>query len=442
MIVDQKRWQRWVMQTATRWEDICDIVQETGIERIDREHQRLVEYILDMGRLTRSSKNLRMNSQTLEEQNKLFNRFVKTLHQHFLTEEYFIDRYSLPDIGHQRRQHSAFLDTINAIRSDFQDGLVSTFQHSRVEVIEELINHINNVDVDTFTLKNFQPHIKKALHWHDVSEIIKTTGLPTVDTEHKQLTEQIIAINTFLTRCNYTIDSEQSRAELLTFFDEMYRVTKHHFDNEEQLLEQYDLPTDKQCGEHGKFMRALSGQRELVAGNKKTDLSGFMDFLFLWWINHINGIDYKEFHFSRIAGPVFNKAKSSDDFQWLIRKTGIVEVDEEHANLIGLLLNLNKPQQKGDQPIDLKTELSKIAKFAASHFSHEEKIMEQEGIKDMVAHIEAHKMLLQYIGEAMGHLVSGRSQISPIFLKRLMRWWVEHTNGMDYDTFVTNRERT
>jgi len=438
MIVDQKRWQRWVMQTATRWDDISDIVQETGIERIDREHQRLIEYILDMGRVTGNSNNQRMNSQTLEEQNKLFNRFVEALHQHFLTEEYFIDRYSLPDIRHQRRQHGSFLEKINYIRSDFQDGLVSTFQHSRIEVVEELINHINDVDLGTFALKNFQPHIKQARCWDDVAEVIKSTGLPTVDSEHKQLTEQIIAINTFLIGCNYTIDSNQNRTSLLSCFDEIYRVTQHHFDNEEQLLEKYDLPTEEQCGEHLKFMQALSGQRELVAENSKTDLSGFMDFLFLWWINHINGIDYKEFHFSRIAGPVFNKAKSSDDFQWLIRKTGIVEVDEEHANLIGLLLQLGQPQQDGDNPIDLKAELSIIAKFAASH---EEKIMEQQGVKDIAAHIKAHKMLLQYIGEAMGHLVSGRSQISPIFLKRLMRWWVEHTNGMDYDTFVTNRDR-
>lgn len=442
MTLDGKRWQRWVMQTATRWEDISDIVNETGVERIDREHQRLIEYILDMGRLTSNTRAQRMHSQTLEEQNTLFNRFVEALHQHFLTEEYFIDRYSLPDIAHQRKQHKTFLEKINAVRSDFQDGLLSTFQQSRIEIIEELINHINLVDVNTFTLKNFQPVIRKASCYKDVAEIIKTTGLPTVDNEHKHLTELIIDLNTFLIACNYNLETKELKNELLAHIDEIYRVTKDHFANEEKLLEKYELPTDNQSTEHEKFMLAIDQQRALVIDKKGADLAGFMDFLFLWWINHINGIDYKEFHFTRIAGPVFNKAKGTDDFQWLIRKTGIPEVDEEHANLIGLLLRLAQPKTGADQNIDLKAELNKIAKFAANHFSHEEEIMEQEGLQDITAHIEAHKMLLQYIGEAMAHLISGRSQISPIFLKRLMRWWVEHTNGMDYETFVTNRERS
>lgn len=429
------------MRTATRWEDISDIVGETGIELIDREHQRLIEYILDMGQIIAGDKNQRMSSQKLEEQNNLFNRFAQTLHQHFLTEEYFIDRYDLPDKPYQRKQHRVFLDKITAISGDFQDGLLSTFQQSRVELLEELIGHINGVDVHTFTLKNFSLAIRKATCWKDVEEIIKTTGLPSVDGEHKQLTEQIIKVNKFLIACNYTVEIEENRTGLLTHIDAIYRITKDHFDHEEELLKKYELPTETQCTEHGKFMGAISKQKELVTEGNARDLMGFVDFLFFWWINHINGIDYKEFHFSRIAEPVFNKAKNSDDFQWLIRKTGITEVDEEHADLIGLLLQLGKPKNKQDAPVDLKSELSKIAKFAASHFKHEEKIMIQEGIQDIDAHKEAHSTLLQYIDEAMGHLVSGRSQISPIFLKRLMRWWIEHTNGMDYDTFVTNRER-
>ena len=171
------------------------------------------------------------------------------------------------------------------------------------------------------------------------------------------------------------------------------------------------------------------------------NLSDFIEFLFSWWINHINGIDYVEFHFSKIAGPVFTRSTAKEDFTWLIRKTGIESVDNEHANLIGLLLRLSNIDSSHDE-LDVKTELGKIADYASGHFNHEEALMKELHLKGRDIHEDAHAKLLNHVGEAMKHAISGRSRISPSLLKRIMRWWIDHTNGMDYDTFVLNRTLT
>ena len=44
-------WVRWIMQTATRFEDIAMILQETGIEIIDHDHRRIAEYVIEMNTL-------------------------------------------------------------------------------------------------------------------------------------------------------------------------------------------------------------------------------------------------------------------------------------------------------------------------------------------------------------------------------------------------------
>jgi len=95
-----------------------------------------------------------------------------------------------------------------------------------------------------------------------------------------------------------------------------------------------------------------------------------------------------------------------------------------------------------DGDLDVKTELGRIAEFAARHFKHEEKMMEEQDIKGRDIHGEVHDKLLRHVEDAMKHAVSGRSRVSPALLKRIMRWWVDHTNGMDYDTFVLNRTLT
>ncbi|MCK5098536.1 MAG: hypothetical protein KAR45_10570, partial [Desulfobacteraceae bacterium] len=212
-----------------------------------------------------------------------------------------------------------------------------------------------------------------------------------------------------------------------------------HFTHEVRFLEKYSLSTQSQETEHDIFLTALSEQKKKIMEDSFDDMVVFIDFLLTWWIEHINGIDYVEFHFSRIAGPVFEQSHNSNDFQWMIRKTGIDQIDEEHVQLIDLLLKLKEPENQKEKSFDVRIELNKIYEFAALHFRHEEKIMEAAKLKGHGIQQETHSKMLRNIHEAITHAVSGRSRVSPIFHKRLMRWWVEHTNGMDYETFVLNK---
>lgn len=433
--MDPQKWQQWVMQTATTLEDLDGIVKETGIERVDREHSRLFEYILEMGEVIRHSNTTLFDSEQLATQHLLFDRFLNALTQHFKTEEHFFKTYNLKGKSQQQREHTKILSVFKRILSDFEKGVLSTFQAARINLISELVHHINDVDCHTFKVENFLPVLRDAATWDDVSEIIKSTGLPFVDQEHKELTVNIIGLKMLFSKYGYAIKTLSHKEEALNHIKGLFEYTQTHFSHEEAFLRQYDLDVRRQADQHEIFLNHIFNVGRKIETNQNVDLQKVADFLLSWWVNHISGIDYQEFHFSKIAEPVFNQSRSSEDFNWLIRKTANPAVDNEHAYLIGLLLELNKKSTSG-QAIDIKRELELIAEFAEQHFSHEEKIMASQGIDEKRIHADAHKKLLGYIGDAVNHAVEGRSTISPAFLKRIMRWWVEHTNGMDYDTFV------
>lgn len=437
--MDQKKWERWVIQTATRWEDLADIVQDTGIEKIDRDHKRLIEYILDMGDVAVRAEGDNYDAKQLEQQTMLFNRFIGSIQQHFDAEESFINRYELPGKKNQIHQHDVIFKKFNRIFSDFKEGILSSFQSGRIDLIVALIDHINQFDTKTFTLENFLPVLKTAKEWEDVSEIIKATGVPFVDDEHKQLTLQIIDLKLFLSKISYEIKTEAQKRTLLALMDDLQQFAGFHFDNEIRFLEKYFLSTQNQEEQHVIFLSAVSEQKKKILEDSFDNMNAFVKFLFTWWVGHINGIDYIEFRFSRIAGPVFGQSRNSKDFQWMIRKTDIDQVDEEHIQLIELLMNLRSASTQKENDSDLKTELTKIYEFAELHFKNEEEIMRNLKLEGIEIHQETHGKLLQNIQEAIEHAVSGRSRLSPLFNKRLMTWWVEHTNGTDYDMFVLNK---
>lgn len=436
--MDQAKWKRWVLQTATIWEDIEGFVHNTGIEQLDHDHRRLLEYIFAMETIAKKTEESNYDLKQLEKQKLVFQRFLALMFRHCEREISYINHYNLPGKKIQDKQHESIQKKFKHIFKDFEEGILSTFQEMKIDFLEELLHHINKSDVPTFGLHNFIPTLKKARTWEDVSEIIKTTGVPFVDDEHQKLTRHILKLKTFLADASFAIETKIQRETVIAMVDELYRFTVEHFDHEVEFLNKYHLSPEKQEGQHEIFLGIVSKKKaDLAAGNFQK-LGEFIDYLVNWWVTHINGIDYVEFHFSRIAEPVFDQSTGADDFGWLIRKTGVEEIDREHVHLIGLLLEMSKIDVRTVDADVIKDQLNAILEYAASHFNDEEEIMKSRNYAGIGTHQDVHVSLLESIEEVISMATSGHSRISPMLLKRIMGWWVQHTNGMDYETFVLN----
>jgi len=437
--MNKSKWGKYVIQTASRWEDIEEVVRATRIERIDHDHQRLLEYILAMEEPARAETGRRSTSRLIEKQKLAFERFLDTLKEHYATEEIFMNRYDLPGRGKQLAHHESFINDSVTIMEDFNSGVLSFFQEMKGEVLPHLISHINDIDSGTFSLDNFQPALMKAHSWEDISEIITSTGVPFVDDEHKALTLLIIELNDYLSETNFEVGTQGKREKTLQLAEGIQDFTKKHFSHEIDFLTRHGIPTDTQDAPHAFF----TGEMDAILGRmRQGDYSSMRDvveFLFSWWVKHINGRDYLDFHFSRLAAPIYRQAETSDDFTWLIRKTGIDQIDFEHAQMINMLMEMPAQKQQDEKSFDPRKALGGLWEFVNLHFAHEEKIMRDMDIGGFEIHKEAHRRLSADIRDGMTHAVMGKALVSPSLCKRLMNWWVSHTNGMDYETFILNR---
>lgn len=438
--MDQARWRRWVLQTATKWEDLSDIVSDIGLERIDREHHHLITLILDMDDSNAPGSSLDIDSRQVGRQEQLFKQFLDNTQDHYQTEEDYIERYNLPGKEQQLAQHGEILETFNQIVKDFEEGILSTFQDMRIELLENMLNHINKYDNRTFRLKNFSSTLENATRWEDISEIITGTGIPFVDDEHKQLTGKIIFLNRFLDDIDFTITTDIQKQTILTLLDELYRFTEMHFLHEIEFLTKYHLDTGVQDAAHDFFLTTLLSARKDVLADKSNGLKKFVQFLLNWWVQHINGIDYREFKISRFTDAIFTRAIDIDELDWVIRKTGIEQIDKEHTQLLQSILDICTLSGDEDKNSDIKGLLENLFALGVQHFQHEEKIMAELKLKGIAEHHQAHVKLLQIVENSAGHVIAGRSQVSPSFRRRLVLWLVDHTNEIDYETFVLNRK--
>ncbi|MBG0790474.1 MAG: hypothetical protein H0S80_08275 [Desulfovibrionaceae bacterium] len=437
--MDKAKWSKFVIDTASRWEDIEGVVRSTGIERIDQDHRRLLEYLLDMGEPAVMGADRLSTSAIIEHQKLVFQRFLNTLKRHYQAEEYFLNQYDLPGKDEQHSQHNSFMAESENIIGRFNSGVLSFFRTLKTEVMVELVKHINTLDARSFSLDNFQSALLGARSWDDVTEIVKSTGVPFVDDEHRKLTELMIKLSVYLTDGGYRIDTDGQKETVLRMTEAILDFTKKHFAHEIVFLKRYELEFDNQEALHATFTGEIDRILAEMRRGDFPDMKGVVEYLFSWWVGHINGRDYVDFHFSRIADPIFKKAETSDDFTWLIRKTGIDQIDTEHSQMINMLMQIYARQNRNSKSFDPQKALGGLLDFVNRHFSHEEDIMQGMNVKELEIHREAHRRISGNIGDGLTHAALGKSLFSPLQCKRLMNWWVAHTNGMDYETFVLNR---
>lgn len=81
-------------------------------------------------------------------------------------------------------------------------------------------------------------------------------------------------------------------------------------------------------------------------------------------------------------------------FQWDERyATGIGEIDAQHQRLFGLTNQLVRAAEENSGHKILTEILGQLEEYAATHFSHEESIMEWAGYADIEEHRRQHAML-------------------------------------------------
>ncbi|MGL1903400.1 MAG: ABC transporter transmembrane domain-containing protein [Fibrobacterales bacterium] len=427
-------WIRWMMQTATRFEDIEPILQETSIELIDHDHRKIAQYAIEMNLLV-GEISTTVNKGLIEKQKMLLENFYEFTRGHFTREEEFIERMNLDGLDKQKKEHREILTTFSEIIEDFRQGRSKITHSLKLSLMDWVISHINNLDYETFRLHTIIPFIRKLKTWKEMSYFIYSTGIPFVDTDHERLTRSLIEL-----AC--TIGSEmrqKANVEVEDQFDQLYTLAQEILDREEAFLNTYSIDVN---GIHRKkHEEFLSLIQECKEGYQEGELNrdGVYALLLGEWIDHSNGRDMVDFSIPHLLPIVLSDASKESDLTWMLRKTGIAEIDTQHLDVITAVMKTTTLDSSTMDPGTLDTTLSGILALVKKHFSYEEKYMESIGESSLKSHKEEHRHILSSIEEYLDNVRKDRIKFSDRFRLRLLDWWVNHTNGTDYQTFILNR---
>lgn len=437
--LSESKWVAWEIQTSKRWSDVEDVLKFINIDFIDYDHKMLVEFALQLNQLLdRSGQEFSMD--LIEETKVLLEELYQYAEDHFNREEQFMALYQLPKVDMHVREHKRILELLVSALNDYKAGKVKLTNQLKYQVMDWLINHINVTDYEFFNISNWSKNIINATSWEDVKPIIRLIGIGEIDTQHRKLTE--IALENLK-----LINAQSSSIEINEAFKHLLNYANFHFDYEAQFIEKYHIPnTEVHHQEHDHFIDTI----KKYSSEMQVDFSHFnemKEWLLMWWINHINTTDRLCFDYKNWAIQLMESAEKLQDVEIVLRYTGIDFIDQDHLHLMDLTLELNKLIGTYDKTADVNLSekkegindcLSRIYKCAEDHFKREEKLMEEQHMRDLVSHQAEHKGILEKLESLIENFKIGRIVLSGNIKTMILEWWIQHTNTTDYRTFVQN----
>ncbi len=436
----EEQWTRWVMQTARTWADISPIMRETGIETVDKDHRRMIEHALELNQLI-ARMDKEFNLEALKAQADL----LKTLHEytvgHFGREEVILERYKSPALDGQRRQHKRILDMLSAASADFEAGKTTVTQNLKLAIFEWVINHVNEMDYNAFSVQGLHEALSRAREWQDIAEIVRMTGIKIIDDDHRQLGESILRLHRALDLARDKDSEDDSSRQILERLHELHSCAHRHFDREIEFMQNYRVQgLDTQMNQHEAFLTTISGHIENVTASGAQHAESLKSTIMHWLVHHVNELDYAIFCKSDWAQRALEAAGSLAQVGGLIQKTGITEVDHDHVALAETALEIN--HLLGDTTVDEQSSrqkgreiFDKMYALAEQHFAREEGIMQEQALEAYDTHREEHQRLLTAVENFRKQLIEGRVGISQSLKTTLLQWLINHTNGTDIATF-------
>ena len=259
-----------------------------GIEDIDKEHRRLFDLINDvLDALHKSS---------LFDQYETINNIIEDLEdyaeQHFAHEEAYMEKICDPELILQRSQHMVFREAINRLsiaNIDDEEGQTRVLEELIEFLAKWLYRHILGSDIMIGKL----PPLEKWMIMENPCEFSEEykTGIPLIDSEHKQLLSIIDQAN----RLARSEDVEEKYEDILRVLNQLKEYTIEHFQDEEEYMESIGYEgLDAQKRAHQSFVDKIENlSLDDLKNNPKEYLQSLLEFLLGWLVNHILHSDKK-----------------------------------------------------------------------------------------------------------------------------------------------------
>jgi len=430
-------WTRWVMQTARSWSDISGIINKTGVDSIDNDHRQMTEVVLEINNLIDIYDSGEIDLKSIQDQGQILETLYSFADRHFEREIQIIEKYNLPGLEVQKKQHKLFLDMLTGFINDFNEGRLAVSLNLKSAVLEWWVRHINTIDTNTFSRDNWtQAAIDNARTWDDVSEIIRPMGIEVLDLEHREMTEIALGLM-------QSIESDPpDLAAADQVFTQLTACAIRHFQHEEDFLRTYSLADlDKQEKQHEHFLSMLSDHKEgIKSGARKVDHE-LQSSILKWWVNHINVVDYNAFSLEKQGHRILSTVTSWAQAAQFIHYTGNDMVDHDHQYItehiieIDALIAKTAAMDASDAQRAGQAYFHDLFEMCVDHFRHEEDEMQQSGYAGYRIHKEQHDRFLVGLSRHREDFSKGRAVASKQMKNFILQWWVDHIKEFDMRAF-------
>lgn len=434
-------WFSWKMQTSKTWSDMAEVLKYTKVDFIDYDHKMLVEYALKLNQLiNKMDKDFSLD--LLEETGELLNDLYTYAVDHFQREEIFMEAYNLPEIEAHKIVHDDILRVLYGHVNDFNNGKIRVGQDLKSQIMEWLIYHINDFDFKFFEIENWSENLSEARSWDQVKDIISLTGLKDIDLQHKELT--VMAIDLL-----NDLEGSTSPEAIEEAYEAFSSYVEMHFAYEQAFIEKYMIKsTFNHEEEHDFFLDKIKTFKDKLLENPG-GVKAIKKWILTWWINHINVTDFKTFEFSNWAYTVIDRSKTIEEMLILLRRTDINPIDGDHIDFMRLTFDLNNKineykaagrQDLEESKAEINAILNALYNAALNHFYREEAMMLDYDLRDYQSHKREHEAILKRIKTLQEDYGNNRLYASQNIKNMILDWWINHTNTIDYRTFIIHTD--
>lgn len=120
---------------------------------------------------------------------------------------------------------------------------------------------------------------------------------------------------------------------------------------------------------------------------------------------------------------------------------GVARFNEQHRRIVGMINRLDEAVQQGTERQTLLQVLSDLAGYTKTHFSEEERLMEEHGYPALAGHQEEHRRLNRELAGLYTSYFTSKAPLTAEMMAFLKNWLYDHIQGTDkqYGPFFSDR---
>lgn len=124
--------------------------------------------------------------------------------------------------------------------------------------------------------------------------------------------------------------------------------------------------------------------------------------------------------------------KERDFIEWNSKyETGVAIFDNEHKILVSIINRLNSAMEKGKGTAIINDIVKELIDYTATHFKHEEQLMEKYGYDTYREHKSIHVDFVNQVLKVQKDIQNGRVTVSTDLMEFLKEWLLKHIMGTD-----------